>query len=578
MPPRPRKLLAWSTGYTAGDLAGDALAGATTAALLIPQAMAYAMLAGLPPIAGLYASLAPPLIYALLGTSRRLAVGPVAIDSLLTAAALAPLALTDLPTYAAAAAALAMLVGLLQFATGALRLGFIVSFLSIPVLRGFTSAAALLIIASQLGPLLGLKLPASAGLVELVTTFVRQLAGIHGPTLSLGIAAIVALVAMGRFRGKALVVVVAATVAAHLFDLAAVGVPLLGAVPSGLPAPELPPVDRELLITLLPAAATIALISFMEAFSSGLAVAKRGEHVLPNQELIALGLGNLAAGLVRGYPIAGGLSRTAVNAQAGARTPLAGVVTAALVALTLLLFAPLLSGLPRAALSAVIVVAVAGLVDIAFVRDLRRTRPRELIPLGITFAATLALGVGLGLAFGVVASLLLFVLRTTRPHTAILGRLPGTEVYRNVRRFPDAETVPGIVIIRPDAPLYFANAAYLTDEIRRLVGEQRPRAVIIDAGPLHDVDISALSSLRELLRELREQQVALHFADVKGPVRDVLAQTGFTDDLGADHFSFTVHEAVQRVCGGPCPGDPRATQAWCDRSADMSSKSSTDNL
>ncbi|WP_434423366.1 SulP family inorganic anion transporter [Nannocystis pusilla] len=551
-------LSGWSAGYDRSNLAGDLLAGATTAALLIPQAMAYAMLAGLPPIAGLYASLAPPLLYALVGTSRRLAVGPVAIDSLLTAAALAPLGLDDPVAYAAAAAAIAVLAGLFQVALGVLRLGFVVNFLSLPVLRGFTSAAALLIMASQLGPLLGLRLPASAGLAQQFVALFRQLGAVHLPTVGLGVAAIATLLLLGRFRGKALALVVVATVAGHALDLAARGVALLGEVPSGLPTPALPALDLPLLAAVAPAALLIALISFMESFSSGLAVAGHGERVEPNRELVALGLGNLAAGFVRGYPIAGGLSRTAVNAQAGARTPLAGVFTAVIVGLALALFAPLLATLPRAVLSAVILVAVAGLVDIGFVRELRRVRPRELIPLVVTFVATLALGVGLGLAFGVGASLLLFVVRSTRPHTAVLGRLPGTEVYRNVRRFPGAETLNGVVVIRLDAPLYFANATYLLGEVRRQVQERHPRAVVVDAGAMHEVDISALTALRELHRELREQQVELYLADVKGPMRDVLARSGFAQELGADRFTFTVHEAVKRAGGIASDPDPRS--------------------
>lgn len=556
-------ILSWSRSYTRGDLTGDLLAGATTAVLLIPQAMAYALLAGLPPIHGLYAALAPPLVYALLGTSRRLAVGPVAIDSLLAAAALAPLAAGDPLAYAAAAAALALLVGIFQAATGALRLGFLVNFLSLPVLRGFTAAAAILIMASQLGPLLGLKLPASAGLGPLLAALGRQLGQVHLPTLGLGAAAVAALVAMGRFRGKALVLVVLGVLAGHLFGLDARGLALLGAVPSGLPTPALPDVAWDQLAALAPAAGIIALISFMEAFSSALAVARRGESIDPDRELVALGASNLAAGLVRGYPIAGGLSRSAVNAQAGARTPMAGVVTAALVGLTLALFAPLLQTLPRAILSAIIVVAVAGLVDLGFVRALRRERPRELLPYAVTFAATLALGVSLGLGLGVAASLVLFLARTTRPHTAELGRLPGTDVYRNVRRFPEAETVPGLVLLRLDAPLYFANAAYLTNQIRALVDARGPRAVILDAGAVHDVDVSAMASLRELHRELLDRRVDLHFADVKGPVRDIFARTGFAAELGPDRFSFTVHEAARRVREAARDDrDARVVQAW----------------
>ncbi len=555
--------LRWSRGYTRRDLRGDLLAGATTASLLIPQAMAYALLAGLPPIVGLYAALAPPIVYALLGTSRRLAVGPAAIDSLLTAAALAPMAAGDPVVYATAAAALALLVGAIQATTGALRLGFIVNFLSLPVLRGFTAGAAVLIIASQLGPLLGLRLPASAGIGPTIQALVRQASALHLPTVGLGLAAVTALLLMGRFRGKALVVVGTGVLLGHVLGLDAHGVALLGAAPSGLPTLAVPMVDAALLVTLAPAAAILALVSFMEAFSAGLVVAERGEQVDANQELVALGLSNAAAGLAGGYPIAGGLSRTAVNAQAGARTPLAGVVTATLVAFTLVLLAPLLQTLPRAALSAIIVVAVAGLIDLGFVRELRRVKPRELLSLGVTFGATLVFGVSLGLAFGVAASLLFFVLRTTRPHTAVLGRLPGTEVYRNVLRFPDAETVPGLVIVRLDAPLYFANAAYLTAQIRSLVDAQSPRAVILDMGAVHEIDISALASLRELSEELRAQNVALHLADIKGPVRDLLSRTDFPASLGPERFTFTVHEAVLRIqsaCPRPC--DARTTQAW----------------
>lgn len=554
--------LSWSRRYTRGDLTGDLLAGATTAVLLIPQAMAYALLAGLPPIYGLYAALVPPVVYALLGTSRRLAVGPVAIDSLLAAAALAPLATGDPLVYATAAAALALLVGLFQATTGLLRLGFLVNFLSLPVLRGFTAAAALLIMASQLGPLLGLKLPASAGLGPLLAALAGLLGRIHLPTLALGGVAIAALALMGKFRGKALVLVIAGVLAGYLLGLDNLGVALLGAVPSGLPAPELPQVGWDLLVSLAPAAGVIALVSFMEAFSSALAVADRGEAIDPDQELVALGASNVAAGLFRGYPIAGGLSRSAVNAQAGARTPMAGVITAAIVALTLTLFAPLLQTLPRAVLSAIIVVAVSGLVDLGFVRALRRERPRELMPYAVTFAATLAFGVSLGLALGVGASLVLFLARTTRPHTAVLGRLPGTDVYRNVLRFPDAETLPGLVLLRLDAPLYFANAAYLLNQVRGLVGPST-RAVILDAGAVHEVDVSAMASLRELHRELRERGVDLYFADVKGPVRDTFARAGFAAELGADRFSFTVHEAVCRARGAdgrPC--DRRVVQSW----------------
>lgn len=555
--------LGWLPRYRRADLVGDLTAGLTTAVLLIPQAMAYALLAGLPPVVGLYAAIAPPLVYALFGSSPKLAVGPVAMDSLLVAAAVGSVAVAGSDAYVVTAAALALMVGAVQLGMGVLRLGFVVNFLSRPVLSGFTSAAALVIAASQLGPLLGVRLGASMTLHTIVLELAGSLGAVHGPTLALAAVSVVLLVLLGRWRGKALLVVALGIAASALLDLPGLGVAVLGEVPPGLPSPALPQVPWDTLTALVPAALTIALVSFMEAISSGLAVAEGDQRPSADRELTALGLGNLAAGLLRGFPIAGGLSRTAVNAQAGARTGLAGVFTASVVAVALLLLTPLLRGLPRASLAAIIVVAVFGLIDRELPRELWRVRRRELPVLALTFAATLGLGVTTGLVLGVAASLLLFVVRTTRPHTAVLGRLPGTTVYRNLRRFPDAEPVPGLVLVRLDAQLYFANAAFLRETLLRLVDEAPPpvRAVIVDASSIHDVDVSALESLREVHRALAARGIGLHFADVRGPVRDLLSRAGFVAALGRERFSFTTHEAVQRALGLPVASDPRAVQA-----------------
>ncbi len=555
--------LVWLPRYRRADLPGDLTAGVTTAVMLIPQAMAYALLAGLPPVVGLYAAIAPPLVYALFGSSPKLAVGPVAMDSLLVAAAVGSVALAGTEVYVTTAAALALMVGAVQLAMGALRLGFVVNFLSRPVLSGFTSAAALVIAASQLGPLLGLRLGSSTALHTIVLEIAGAVTKIHVPTLVLAAVTMLVLVLLGRWRGKALLVVALGIAASALLDLPALGVAVVGEVPPGLPSPALPLVPWATLGALVPAALTIALVSFMEAISSGLAVAEDDQRPAADRELVALGLSNLACGVMRGYPVAGGLSRTAVNAQAGARTGLAGVFTAALVALALLFLTPLLRGLPRASLAAIIVVAVFGLIDRKLPRELWRVRRRELPVLLLTFMATLTLGISTGLVLGVLASLLLFVLRTTRPHTAVLGRLPGTHVYRNLRRFPDAEPVPGLVLVRLDAQLYFANAAFLRATLLRLVDEAPPpvRAVIVDASSIHDVDVSALESLREVHRALTARGIDLYFADVKGPVRDLLHRAGFVAELGPEHFSFTTHEAVQRALGLAVVGDPRAVQA-----------------
>jgi len=556
-------ILAWLPRYRRADLPGDLTAGLTTAVMLIPQAMAYAMLAGLPPIVGLYAAIAPPIVYALFGSSPKLAVGPVAMDSLLVAAALSSVSLVGAETTVVAAAALAVMVGAIQLSMGALRLGFVVNFLSRPVLSGFTSAAAVVIAASQLGALLGVKLSPSTGLHVIVGELWGARAGVHLPTLLVGLLGVGLLVALGRFRGRALVVVALAIVASALFDLSAHGVATLGAIPPGLPGAAVPMLSSATFVALVPAALTIALLSFMEAISSGIAVADADKRPDADRELVALGLSNLATGFMRGYPIAGGLSRTAVNAQAGARTGLAGVFTAAIVAVTLLFLTPLLHGLPKAALAAVIMVAVTGLIDLELPRTLWRLRPRELMTLGVTFAATLTLGITTGLGLGVLLSLVLFVMRTTRPHTAVLGRLPGTTVYRNMERFADAVPVPGLLLLRLDAQLYFANAAFLRETVLRSLAEATTpvRAVVLDASAIHDVDISALAALSELRRTLADRGLALYLSSVTGPVRDILARSGLQTEFGADKFSFTTHEAVQRALGEHAPLDPRVLQA-----------------
>lgn len=503
---------------------------------------------------GLYAAITPPIIYAVFGSSPKLAVGPVAMDSLLVAAALSSVSLVGDESLVAAAAALAVMVGAIQLVMGSLRLGFIVNFLSQPVLSGFTSAAAVVIAASQLGALLGVKLSASTGLHTILGDLWAARAAIHWPTLLVGLAAVVMLVALGRFRGRALVVVLLAIVTSEVLDLSGLGVAVLGEVPAGLPSPALPMTSWSTLVALAPPA--------LEAISSGLAVAGPDDRPEADRELVALGLSNLATGFLRGYPIAGGLSRTAVNAQAGARTGLAGVFTAGLVAVALLFLTPLLHGLPKAALAAIIVVAVAGLVDLKLPRTLWRVRPRELVVLGVTFIATMTLGITAGLALGVLLSLALFVMRTTRPHTAVLGRLPGTTVYRNRRRFPDALPVPGLVLVRLDAQLYFANAAFLRETLLRLIDEATTpvHAIVLDASGIHDVDVSALAALREVHGALVAQNIALHLAAVTGPVRDVFARSGFLAELGVDNFSFATHEAVQRALGESLPFDARVVQ------------------
>ncbi len=548
----------WIAGYRRRDLSPDLIAGATTAVMLIPQAMAYAMLAGLPPIVGLYASLLPLLAYALLGTSRQLAVGPVAMDSLLVAQGLAPFAALGGETYVAYAAALALLVGVLHGLMGVFRLGFLVNFLSRPVMAGFTSAAALIIASSQLAHVLGVSLPRGA-VWSVLGDAAAQLASWHGPTLIVALLAIAGLVLLKRYAPRvprALVVVVAATLGVRLLGLEAQGVAVVGTVPEGLPRLRLPDVAPERFFDLLPVAGPIALVALMEAMSVGKAVAQKLRYeITPNQELFALGAANLAAGLSQGYPITGGFSRTAVNAAAGARTPLAGVVTAALVALTLLFLTPLFHDLPKAVLAAIIMTAVIGLVDVAQARHLWRVARPELGLMALTFAATLGLGIGEGILVGVGASLATFVMGTTRPHVAVLGRLPGTETYRNVLRYPEAEPTRGVLAVRIDAQLYFGNVSFwkqlladLEETVVRRSGTPL-RAVVLDMSAVTRLDSSAEAALAELHAGYRARELRLVLAAARGPVRDVMDRSGLLHALGPEGRAISVHQAMRALDG-----------------------------
>jgi SulP family sulfate permease len=542
--------------YQRKDLGGDLTAGLTTAVMLVPQAMAYAMLAGLPPIVGLYASTIPLVLYAFFGTSRQLAVGPVAMVSLLVAAGVGAVAGegADTATLVGLAAVLALLVGLMQTGMGVFRLGFLVNFLSHPVVSGFTSAAALIIGFSQLKHLLGADIPRSHHVHEILLRAVEQAGDISGVTLLIGALAIAVLLAGKKLAPRfptALVVVVVATLAVWGLGLADAGVKIVGDVPAGLPPFALPTIDLATMRELLPTAVAISLVGFMESISVAKAFARKHRYELDaNQELIGLGLANLGGAVFGGYPVTGGFSRTAVNDQAGARTGLASLLTAAVIGVTLLFLTPLFFFLPKAVLAAIIMVAVFGLVDVREVKHLWKVSRADLALLALTFFATLSLGIELGIATGVVASLLWFVVRTTRPHYARLGRVPGTTVYKNMQRFSEVETTPGVLVLRFDAQFYFGNISFLKETIGRHSRdcEQPLRAVVLDMTSVNQLDSSAESALREIEEELAARDIALYLAGIKGPVLDVMNKSGLTARL-ADRLHLTVHEAVTATAG-----------------------------
>jgi sulfate permease, SulP family len=549
--------LRWARGYGRATLKGDLSAGFTVAVMLVPQAMAYAALAGLPPVAGLYASIVPVLVYALLGTSGQLAVGPVAITALLTASAVAPLADGDTATYAALAALLALLAGALQVALGLVRAGALVGFVSHPVIVGFTAGAALMIGATQLPTVLGVDTGRAETLPGTIAAVVAVIGEVNLPTLLVAAIGVVVLVGARRVAPRvpaALVVVAGATAATATASLHRAGVAIVGEVPAGLPALALPALDGATVLALAPSAAAIALVSYAESVSVAKALAARQRaHVDPNQELLALGGANVAASLFSAFPIAGGFSRSAVNASAGARTPLAGAITGLLVVLTVLFLTPLFFYLPMPVLGAVILVAVAGLIDVTEIRRILRCGPADGVALLATLVATGGLGVEPGLAIGVSVSLALFLWRTSRPHTAELGRVEGTELLRNVDRWP-VHTDPRFAVLRVDGPLYFANAARVADQLRDLAATRTGvRAIVLDASAITDLDTSAAHELARAAAELAEGGVPLHLATVRGPVRDVLdrANEPALADPGRMHAEVTDAIAALAPDGSP---------------------------
>lgn len=544
-------ILDWLPKYKGDWLKGDLSAGLTVGVMLIPQGMAYAMIAGLPPIYGLYASTVPLILYAIFGTSRQLAVGPVAMVSLLTAAGIGALAEAGTETYIALAIALAVFVGLIQFLLGAFRLGFLVNFLSHPVISGFTSAAALIIGLSQLKHLLGVNISRSHHVHEIVLQALERFGEINWITFLIGMAGI-GIIILGKRINRAipgpLLAVLFGILAVWGFGLTDAEVKIVGEVPKGLPSFGMPTFNLETIQTLAPIALAISLVSFMESIAVAKAIqAKHRDYkVEPNQELVSLGLANIGGAFFQSYPTTGGFSRTAVNDQAGAKTGMASMISAVLIILTLLFLTPLFYYLPNAILASVIMVAVFGLIDFKEAVHLWHSNRTDFVMLIVTFLATLTLGIEQGIGIGVVLSLAMVIYRTTRPHVAILGRVPGTHFYRNIERFPEVEQRKDLLILRFDAQLYFANTTYFKDKLEEFMMDRRGelKVIIINAESINNLDSSAVHALDEILDECRAEGVDLFFTGVKGPVRDAMAKGHLIEKIGKDNFFMSVQEAV----------------------------------
>ncbi len=547
------------TEYFTSHLRGDINAGFTVGVLLIPQGMAYASIAGLPPVYGLYTALVPLLVYAVFGTSRQLAVGPVAMDSLLVASGVSALALAGSDRYIELALGLALLTGTFQFLFGLLRLGFLVHFLSRPVISGFTSAAAVIISLHQVPNLLGIPVE-RASTPLMFGKILLSLPDAHLSTAFLGLASIAVILLFKRRLPKvpaALAVVVAGILFVRLLGLKDIGVDIVGAVPAGLPEFHLPSISVADAQLLLPAALSLALMGYLEAVSIAQSVRPPDEQPDgdSNRELIALGISNAVGAVFQSYAMTGSFSRSAVNAQAGARTKFAAVISAGIVALVLLFFADWFYHLPKAVLAAIIVVAVSGLFDRELPAYLYRTNKEEFAMLMLTFAITFIFGIVPGIGAGVLVSLLLLIRRTTSPHYAVLGRIPGTTDYRNVRRFGDLDTSPEILVFRYDAQLFFANIDHFLESLRKQI-RCRPglQLVLLHCGSIHFVDSTALSELRRLIADLHKQDIEVYFTALIGPVRDFFRRTGFFEEIGEDKFFLQPQQAVDAFGRGGFTG------------------------
>jgi len=558
-------LIGWLRTYHRGLLTRDVLAAVIVTLMLVPQALAYAMLAGLPPEMGLYASMLPLVLYAVFGTSASLAVGPVAVAALMTASALSSFAAPGSPEYICAALVLAALSGLILIAMGVLRLGFLVNFLSHPVISGFVTASGILIAISQLKHIFGVE-ASGHNVVELLRALLDQWQQVNVITLLIGLGVWAYLwVCRKRLNGwltklgmpaswaglmvKAAPIsaVVVTTLLAWGFQLEQRGVDVVGFVPSGLPAITLPSLDQSLWLGLLPAALLISLVGFVESVSVAQTLAaKRRQRIDPNQELIALGMANLGAGISGGSPVSGGFSRSVVNFEAGAATPLAGAFTALGIVLATLLLTDLLAFLPTATLAATIIVAVGTLIDLPAVKRTWQYSSSDGVAMVATLLLTLLHSVEVGIISGVVLSLGLHLYRTSQPHSAVVGRVPGTEHFRNVKRH-QVETDEHVAMLRIDESLYFANARYLEDTVMALASRSPSiKHIVLTCQAVNVIDASALESLEAINGRLKDAGAMLHLAEVKGPVMDRLTHTAFYHELTGQVF-FTTYDAWQAL-------------------------------
>ncbi|SFE88805.1 sulfate permease, SulP family [Sulfitobacter brevis] len=567
LPPLSRYLpvLQWGRTYNRTQLTGDLSAAVIVTVMLIPQSLAYALLAGMPPETGIYASIAPIVLYAIFGTSRALAVGPVAVVSLMTAAAIGNTVEAGTAGYVAAALTLALLSGVMLLALGLFRLGFLANFLSHPVIAGFITASGILIAASQLRHILGIQGEGHT-LIEIGAGLIAHITEINWITLVLGAAAIAFLFWVRRglkplllktgmgpriadilAKAGPVLAIVATTLAVWGLELNTRGVAIVGEIPQSLPPLTMPSLSPALVSQLLVPALLISIIGFVESISVAQTLAaKKRQRIDPDQELIGLGAANIGAAFTGGFPVTGGFSRSVVNYDAGAETPAAGAYTAVALAIAALYLTPLIEYLPKATLAATIIVAVLSLVDFSVVKRAWAFSHADFAAVIATIVLTLLAGVEYGVTAGVITSILVHLYKTSRPHMAVVGRVPGTEHFRNVLRH-SVETQPHVLSLRIDESLYFPNARFLEDQLSSYAAEKPELTDVVLMFPaVNEIDLSALESLEAINTKLNHAGVRLHLSEVKGPVMDRLKRSHFLEELSGEVF-LSQHEAVCKL-------------------------------
>ncbi|MGJ8745541.1 SulP family inorganic anion transporter [Polaribacter sp.] len=545
-------ILEWLPNYNSSLFKGDLIAGVTVGIILIPQGIAYALIAGLPPIYGLYCALVPQVMYAIFGSSRQVAVGPVAMDSLIVATGVSTLALAGSDSYISIAILLALMVGAIQFIMGVFSLGFIVNFLSKPVITGFTSAVALIIGFNQFRNLLGVDFTQSDQIQVVLEDIWLHISTFNHPTTVIGLICVVVIIAFRKINKKipnALIVVIFGILVMKYFGKSFIDVSIVKDIPSGLPVFGIPTFDLDQIKELLPIALTLVMVGYLETISIGKSLeSKQDEYrIRPNQELIALGLSNMVGSLFKAYPTTSSFSRSAINQESGAKTGMAALISVVMVVFTLLFLTPLFYHLPKTVLAAIIIVAVFGLVNIKEAVFLWKANHLDFWLMFATFLATLTLGIEYGIIVGVGLSLIVLIYRTSRPHVAELGKVPNSNFYRNKNRFDEVIIEDDILIFRFDAQIFYANSAYFRDKLDEMASKKGTalKIIVLDAESINRVDSTGVEMLKERIKFYKKKGVTFYFAGVKGPVRDDFFKSGMLAIINVNHFFMRSNDAVK---------------------------------